>query len=458
MATRIEAKLQEKRGTLASMPTLMDGQLYLSYDKRQIHKGTPNGTNVKVSDMDLLEDVKLYSGTCIFNDGNFEITASQLPLPMPDIFSIRIKTPQAWVDGSHIIVGGVTFTPVNPSFETGEILTINFDNGGTKNCFFKSGGGVGANETLPRQVATFTAVSSNAQIVFNWTLTDNVALNGFYLTYKLGNTAPTKPDDGTKIDITNIATTHRVVTGLTNGSQYTAMIFPYNAKKQVQTIPISATATPTSGTPLSSLAIGTNVKFNDTSGVPVTFKIVDKNHSGYPSNSITLMCWQNYINRSLSGDSLYPASGINEYLNDSVSGFISKLPTTLRNVILNTTIKCDNSATTTQDIITKCFLPSTFEFAVASNLIQKGNQASEGIPFSYFTPTNIGDTIRVMWTRTPQWRNGFNGYWITKPVGLYDGEDYINNAYGIRPIINVPDNILSVLPSVNSDGSYNLNI
>lgn len=52
MSTLINAKVQHKRGTEASIPTLLDGQIYLPFDKKRIWKGTSGG-NVLISDYDM---------------------------------------------------------------------------------------------------------------------------------------------------------------------------------------------------------------------------------------------------------------------------------------------------------------------------------------------------------------------------------------------------------------------
>lgn len=53
MSTLINAKLRHKRGTEASIPMLLDGQLYLCTDSHKLFKGTATG-NVCIGDITLL--------------------------------------------------------------------------------------------------------------------------------------------------------------------------------------------------------------------------------------------------------------------------------------------------------------------------------------------------------------------------------------------------------------------
>lgn len=58
MATKINARLRHKRGTETSIPTLVDGQIYLCTDTHKIYKGTSTGENVLIGDINELEKLK----------------------------------------------------------------------------------------------------------------------------------------------------------------------------------------------------------------------------------------------------------------------------------------------------------------------------------------------------------------------------------------------------------------
>lgn len=76
MTTNINARLRHKRGTEATMPTLVDGQLYLCTDTQKMYKGTSMGENILVGDIKLLTSIanKVNTPITIHND-NEDINA-----------------------------------------------------------------------------------------------------------------------------------------------------------------------------------------------------------------------------------------------------------------------------------------------------------------------------------------------------------------------------------------------
>lgn len=106
---------------------------------------------------------------------------------------------------------------------------------------FLSGGG-GQNLTLPPMVTNLAAKGSNATITVSWTNPESDALSGIAVVYNSTHT-PDKPSDGTKVDAGLSETAS--LTGLENGTLYYIRVFPYNAKKQYQTIWEGATITAT---------------------------------------------------------------------------------------------------------------------------------------------------------------------------------------------------------------------
>lgn len=106
---------------------------------------------------------------------------------------------------------------------------------------FLSGGG-GQNLTLPPMVTNLAAKGSNATITVSWTNPESDALSGVAVVYNSTHT-PDKPSDGTKVDAGLSETAS--LTGLENGTLYYIRVFPYNAKKQYQTIWEGATITAT---------------------------------------------------------------------------------------------------------------------------------------------------------------------------------------------------------------------
>lgn len=127
---------------------------------------------------------------------------------------------------------------------------------------FLSGGG-GQNLTLPPMVTDLAAKGSNATITVSWTNPISDFLAGIAVVYN-DDHMPEKPSDGTKVDAGLVETVD--LTGLTNGTLYYIRIFPYNEKKQYQTLIDGST---TSATPNAGPAQVTNLQVTGTGSSPV---------------------------------------------------------------------------------------------------------------------------------------------------------------------------------------------
>ena len=102
------------------------------------------------------------------------------------------------------------------------------------------GGGGGVSDTLPPMVTNLAAVAGNQKITVSYTNPESDALAGVLVVYKTGS-YPTKPTDGVKVDA-GLAESVKLE-GLENGTDYYIRVFPYNAKKQYQTLIDGATTT-----------------------------------------------------------------------------------------------------------------------------------------------------------------------------------------------------------------------
>ena len=98
---------------------------------------------------------------------------------------------------------------------------------------FLSGGG-GQNLTLPPMVTNLAASTGDQTITLTWTNPVSDVLSGVLVVYN-ANHIPEKVSDGTKVDAGLSETAS--LTGLENGTLYYIRVFPYNAKKQYQTLP-----------------------------------------------------------------------------------------------------------------------------------------------------------------------------------------------------------------------------
>lgn len=126
-----------------------------------------------------------------------------------------------------------------------------------------AGGSGGQNLTLPPMVTNLAAKGSNATITVSWTNPVSEYLVGIAVVYN-DDHMPEKPSDGTKVDAGLVETVE--LTGLTNGILYYIRIYPYNEKKQYQTLIDGAT---TSATPNIGPAQVTNFQVTGSGASPV---------------------------------------------------------------------------------------------------------------------------------------------------------------------------------------------
>jgi hypothetical protein len=405
-----------------------------------------------------LDAVALYNATCVYTTNVFTLTLAKAPTTLPNMYTVRVKTTNDWVDSSTIKIGTKTYTVSNAAFVNGDIVMINVDEV-TAKCFFKSGGGGGLTETLPQQVDTFTAVAGDGVINLTWSNSNTNYLAGYYIIYKQGSVAPTTLNDGSKIDITNPSATSQQITGVTNGTQYACRIMPYNSKKQVQTQYKVLVATPSANILINNLAVGSKIKGIDPSNSqPIYFIILDKNHTGYPTNSLTLLC-DDIVATMNHGATTYQYSAIDAWLNDSVSSptkFFLRLPTYLRSILVDTNVVCATGWGSQTTIVRKAFLLSRYESI--GDAVQ--GTIYEGTKFSFFSSdlSRLSKSGVSYWGRTPGIGTGgadssYFGIWTTG--GWLNA--LANQNYGIRPAFNISqNNNIYVKPLVDANGYYEI--
>ena len=104
------------------------------------------------------------------------------------------------------------------------------------------GSGGGQNLTLPPMVTNLAASTGDQTITLTWTNPVSAVLAGVLVVYNAVH-IPEKVSDGTKVDAGLAETVN--LTGLTNETLYYIRVFPYNSKKQYQTMLEGATITAT---------------------------------------------------------------------------------------------------------------------------------------------------------------------------------------------------------------------
>lgn len=256
---------------------------------------------------------------------------------------------------------------------------------------------------------------------------------------------------------------------------------------------------------LTNLPIGALIKFGSHSIAseakqPIIWRVADKNHSGYPADSVTLITDKIIDMRAFDaketgntkGNINYGFSNIHQWMNsegsagnwftpahandtapnssnvganpyDTRPGFLFNFSATERDALLPTTITVQNVSNVSTKIVAKVFLPSTWE------ILGTGTYNDNSSRLSYFTTNAVTANV------TEQARTYTSGnapstagdYWpymlrstyedntigiITVNGGIND-EDPNRGDRGIRPIINLSSSS-KISDTTDSDGCY----
>lgn len=269
--------------------------------------------------------------------------------------------------------------------------------------------------------------------------------------------------------------------------------------------------------PISNLPVGALVKDITTKyyGSPIVWVIADKNHAGYPANSVTLL--SKYIltlkcsdakepsnsnsDRQSYGNNRYLYSNIRQWLNsaaaagawytaqhsadtppnesnvyngyneyDAEAGFQNDFSANFRNALLSTSltvVKASVDGGGTETVADKVFLLSTTEVGLANEGYAEGSKlalfSDDTSRLAYPTALCVSSseyTSTILKTERPwRWRlrtPNASGAHIVRRV-YSDGTLYTSYAHdgrnGIRPACNLPSSIL-VSNSPDTDGAY----
>lgn len=263
---------------------------------------------------------------------------------------------------------------------------------------------------------------------------------------------------------------------------------------------------------LGNLPIGAKVKYgkhsvNGETPEPIIWTIVDKNHTGYPSNSVTLNTTQIIdvrsfdshepnnpnTNRSTYGNNNYQVSNLDQWLNKSDAdgkwyqaahaydyppstvtssgessyverpGFLHFFTSQERASLLNTTLKVlmpriDTNAGTIKTISRKVFLLSLSEVGLG-----KENGVSDGTAIAYFTSATraktvtdqVFDNTKAISAHLPSSRNDPHYWWLRTPyyADTFTVTGVFNTTTGTRGDYTAQTANIGVAPAINLSSS-----
>lgn len=271
---------------------------------------------------------------------------------------------------------------------------------------------------------------------------------------------------------------------------------------------------------LSALAVGDKIEipvksgYQSQFGTKIVFRVADKNHSGYPANSVTLITDKiiqllafdgkepNNANsdRKSYGNNNYNYSNLRQWLNsnagagawysakhsadsppnstnvsvnayDTRAGFLAIFDVAFVNALMETTLTVVKNTVTDggsyETVTDKVFLASTTEVGLANeNSIAEGtklalftNDASrvayctqEAINTSAYTSDPTTSDAWYWWLRTPV-SSGARSVRCVGTGGTLSSGNACLGGLGVRPLCNLPSGIL-VSDTVNGDGNY----
>ena len=256
---------------------------------------------------------------------------------------------------------------------------------------------------------------------------------------------------------------------------------------------------------INNLAVGSKIKFGSIYGSPIVWKVADKNHAGYPSNSLTFVTdkiikllpfdameasnsdsdrksygnnrylWSNirqWLNKADAAGSWYQAqhsadappsnanvwSNYNEY--DVQAGFLNAFTANERAAILNTTLtvaKASIDGGGSETVTDKIFLLSTTEVGLANeNGIAEGSILSlfntssnriaqptaAAVSNSEYTNASLNaSSAWYWWLRTPYASNSRLVRLVRTDGALNHDSAYYGNS-GLRPALLLSSDLL----------------
>ncbi len=267
---------------------------------------------------------------------------------------------------------------------------------------------------------------------------------------------------------------------------------------------------------ISNLPVGAKVKDNLSkyNGKPIIWTIADKNHTGYPANTVTLIsdkilsikpfdgkeAKNSNSDRKSYGNNNYKNSNLLQWLNsaasswysakhgadapptsanvsynpyDSEPGFMYNLSADFRDAIVTTSVKTARHSLDgggSENVSSKIFLASTTEVGLANeagiaegsklalfdgDASRKAYPTAEAVNKSNYTSSSLNaNSTWYWWLRTPNTSHSYYVRGVVSGGALGWGGAWCGDC-GVRPLCNLPSEIL-VSNTTDSDGAYTI--
>ena len=265
---------------------------------------------------------------------------------------------------------------------------------------------------------------------------------------------------------------------------------------------------------MSNLAVGAKVKFGSLHGVPIVWKVADKNHAGYPGSSITLVTEQiikmicfdameaanGNTDRRNYGNNRYIHSNIRQWLNspagagawyaaqhsadaspgsgrvwnnnvntyDTIAGFLNAFSTNERNALLTTTHTVGKSSTDgggAETCTDKIFLLSCTEVGLSGdhvcgtklalfsdNTSRVATVTAQCVANSNYSSNPAANAAWYWWLADAYAGSARHARYVHSDGALY-GHDAFSGGDGLRPACNLASDLL-ISDSTDSSGCY----
>ena len=256
---------------------------------------------------------------------------------------------------------------------------------------------------------------------------------------------------------------------------------------------------------LTNLPLGALIKFGkhqvkSETEQPIIWMVADKNHSGFPANSVTLITQKIIDLRALDGKESdedgnfdYALSNLNQWLNsdatagtwytakhsndtppstgnvsanpyDTRPGFLYYFTGDEKKALLTTSLTVQKGSDVSKSLSTKVFLPSVWE------ILGSGSYADGSTRLAYFASVDARSPLTSQAynnvSNTINRPSSVNGYWgyrtrstntvrsvtITEE-GIAGASDVKTGSTGVRPLINLSSS-LKISDTTDSDGCY----